>query len=88
MPEQQAARGEERAEVDDATTESLIRYAESLAARLRSDPTRENAEEVIWAANRCEKALGEGEPWRIETVDSGRILLIYRGLDLVRIFGE
>ncbi len=73
--------------MDDATADSLIRYAESLAARMRADPTRENAEEVVWAANRCEKALGEGEPWRVETADNGNVVLIYRGLDLVRVFG-
>lgn len=73
--------------MDDATADSLIRYAEALAARLRADPTRENAEEVVWAANRCERAVGEGEPWRVETVDNGNVVLIYRGLDLVRVFG-
>lgn len=72
--------------MDDATAASLIRYAESLAARLRADPTPENAEEIVWAANRCEKALGEGEPWRVETVDEGAVVLIYRGLNLVRVF--
>lgn len=71
--------------MDDAT-ESLVRYAEYLAARLRADPSPETAAEVVAAANRCEMELGQGEPWRVETADDGKVVLIYRRLTLVRTF--
>lgn len=72
--------------MDDGAAESLVRYAGYLAARLRADPSPENAAEVVAEANRCENELGEGEPWRVETADGGRTVLIYRRLKLVRTF--